>query len=408
MSIQENYKVVEPCAGRIHPTDREENVQSPGSIVNTLPLAYELMKLSNDEESEFTEWSDIPLTPGEEYERSRVVTGPSRLEVAGYLCDQYNLLTTITDSKNDVKFEDHKIKDLEHHMSHDEHCSASDDPGLSDQGTDVESLDTDLESTCESDEEENPRLSRHEAWQLQKQIMQDLGVNSQKSFQQGSAGKESGGSMSQYQLTQWLESIDIRDSPAESFIGSYPRGFVETRLSVSPKNTTRIAEVDSPHPFPRPNRPPIGTQLASPTEPQLASPIEPELAFPIEPQLALPRIGPNSEGLSGIDITEADEAEAFSPSMSTPRVSNIIRQGDESQHRPSKDSSPAVDESVLQQVLENSIRCTNKLLTSGKDEYALRKSQEIARLMESMLMANVDTLTGDPLSDLIDSSAWRG
>ena len=71
-----------------------------------------------------------------------------------------------------------------------------------------------------------------------------------------------------------------------------------------------------------------------------------------------------------------------------------------------------LDGDILDKVLENYIRHTQNLLSQGSNKKALTQSQEVARLMGGVLAGRVRSSGAlsrkRSLSDMLDSSAWRG
>ena len=390
MEIRAGNGDVERHIGRAHVFVGGSRIRSPTAEANTSSLADEFMQLSDYENAEDTEWTDIFLSPVADQERRQAVTMGSGVEVADYLCHQHHNLVAIKVSKgkDDTDFDEYEAEDLEHSVNHNDHYAGSDDSELNFKDTDSESLDLEAKSECESVEEENPRLSRYDAWQIQMKMTQKSGDTSRDVFESTPTREEDekyirrGGP-----LAQLLRLANEGDSAAEPNARMVSQGSIGTESFTVPKRAVRVAHVEKTSPFPRPVR--------APSEPR-------------------PVLLSDIQSAGGPDISETTEVRVIPPSTPTENAHSVRRDSYSlpRQQKPSSDAGPRLDESVLLQVLENSIRFTNNLLSSGKDKRALQRSQEISRLMDSVLTANVHFLNEidgkRSLSDLIDRSAWRG
>jgi len=254
---------------------------------------------------------------------------------------------------------------------------------LSQKGTldrNTESSDTREDSESATIEEENPRLSRLEKWQQETWMSGTQDIASWGHHELGTVDDE----FVEPQCTSGM--IVDRASPCSTG-GSTDQLETGTDVGNSVNTTAKMAAIENDQPLPKP----IKTSI---------KPYASHTAF--KSYLEIP---------GGLDITEAEETKFF-PNPSRAQVVHNAEPGTDSppQSRTSP-KDPSLEGDILEKVLENCIRQTNSMLCNGRSKHTLSRSQEIARLMESVLTAHTQPLNMSEerrsLSDLVDSSAWR-
>ena len=185
-------------------------------------------------------------------------------------------------------------------------------------------------------------------------------------------------------------SVGVDGAPAERRDGKSPQHRPRIRVTPAPDVAVKMTSMGS-------NRP-LNNQFLA----------------PIQYQRRHPPYNSSPEGATELDITDAEVVRAVSSSPPVQAMRTPAQDGNSpvSPQNCSNDLAPLLDDTVLEQLIENSIKRTKSLLFSGSNKRALATSQEIARLMRNFLRADVQTgeecNKKSSLSDLLDRSAWRG
>lgn len=403
---------MEPSDGNVednHVDKETDEATSPAQTSSTVSLADASNRSSDDEtlvdgtKAETIEWTDILLSPDKEQGQPSVVVAADdkgedhnnrahalarKLAQNESECKPTNYTTPVSGSESDDT-------DLEDHIGDNYPSKHASTPEAS--RWDSGSLRSHWSSDSDSIEEENPRLSQYERWQqdlLHTESLDTLSRDVGKTRLDLIAEEPEEQQDSDPAVVVPQIVVSEYASPTSLEVNVDVEDIAETRVLAAPESEVKIARVESKQPFPRQN----------PKQ--------------YRPQARPPIFKSYLEIAGGIDITVAAEVKTLANSLPATVVRNI---GREKSPHPKPSPSPRIsagpqrseplDASTLETVLENCIRYTSNLLSGGRNKRALAQSQEVARLMESVLLDNVGPLrVGEgkrSLSDLIDRSAWR-
>ena len=383
-TINEQYLSSDDCAhkiqaGSISPALSSSTTLSPDDCDRTSDDVIWSLEIDDteSEDHETVEWADIPLSPAETDPHPEIGTLISNEE--SIRLRDYGSHLTVPEL---VQPNDERLVDLSQETSKQgegndavETASLEDDentetldfeqrPSSEAFDWDIESLYSRWSSDSDSIEEENPRLARYERWQLETQYAEHSYQILEPVFP--------------HRLATIMEESD--DEQVDREVSNNPQILVSeyespTSLEVN-FDAEDFAEAESPQIPPGP---------------------------------------PMFRTTSGMDITDAADIKTLANSLPASVVRNMSRdQVSVVQPRSSLGKPIAkrpVDDNAMSKVIENCIRYSSNLLCGNKSKAALARSHEIAKLMENMLMDNVESLTlrvgRRSLSDIIDGSAWR-
>ena len=233
-------------------------------------------------------------------------------------------------------------------------------------------------------EEQNPRLSRYDMWQ-QELCEFELPANMYREDDD---------------IPPFVSGDKQIDRPDD--VGSnFEAALRNTEFVPTSVHLTVNVEKDSPSQSPfSPNHKSLSTDARV----ERSHPKVTWVASPIDSPRNLSSLEYELQQTDSIDIVEGRDLQGLQSPQSPHEVTFP--------GSPIYNSSLPVDEGIVEQILENSIKCARNLLSKGPNQRSLAVSQEIGRLMGKLLVSNGEnpTVSCDrrSLSDMLDGSAWRG